>query len=74
MSVIIFESFVDILEMNPELTVVFFCSQGHTMFKAVLKMNRDGGKGSKKETGTSSACKIDDWFWESVTYFLEISF
>lgn len=29
------------------------------MFRAVLKMNRDGGKGSKKETGTSRQCEID---------------
>jgi len=28
-------------------------SSKHAMFKAVLKKNRDGGKGSKKEPGTS---------------------
>lgn len=39
------------------------------MFKAVLKMNRDGGKGSKKETGMPSACKLDGRFWASVTCF-----
>lgn len=42
----------DTVEVNPELIIVLFCSQGQRMFKAVLKMNRDGGKGSKKDTGT----------------------
>lgn len=70
-----YESYVDDnVEVNPELIIVFFCSQDHSMFKAVLKMNRDGGKGSKKETGMSSACKLDGRFRASVTYFLDISF
>lgn len=52
----------DLVDVNPELIILLFCSQGHSMFKAVLKMNRDGGKGSKKETGMSRECELDVGF------------
>lgn len=52
----------DYVEVKSKLIIALFCTQGHSMFKAVLKMNRDGGKGNKKDTGTSRQCEIDGGF------------
>lgn len=55
-------------ECHHELIIALFSSQGDSMFKAVLKMNRDGGKGSKKETGMWSECEINSGVWAPFRY------
>lgn len=52
------------------IVLFFFSPQGDSMFKAVLKMNRDGGKGSKKETGMSRKCEGGGGFGASSLYRL----